>query len=449
MIGNEAENLDELFDFLRIPSVSADQDHVADVNDAAYWVSEFVQREGGSADVLVTSRHPLVVGRFEANDPNSDKPPTVLLYGHVDVQPPGNLSDWHSDPFEPVTRGEWLYARGASDDKGNLYMLLKAVANLNAAKRLPVNVKLVCDAEEEIVGNSVLSYLRESTDPVDACVIFDAQMESRGQPIFVTGTRGLAFFHVTLRTGQRNLHSGVFGGATLNAGEALVDMLAGAKERMRTVLRANSSSASETEPSEWRTLQEGADLLAENGARPSDATAAAEFYERTLTRTALVVTGVHAGEADLQENVLPVEARANLQLRLSPADDAATLCRQLEEALRSSAPEGADITISELARAPASIIAADAPAIQIAADAFKRVVGARPLLLRSGGTLPILGELTKLGIPSIVTGFDLPEGNIHSANERLLLSYLPLGISAAEATIVGLGDLPASQGGER
>jgi acetylornithine deacetylase/succinyl-diaminopimelate desuccinylase-like protein len=205
----------EVSEFLRIPSVSADPAHAADVKTAAEWVCSFVRgAEGGTCEVVDWEGQPLAVGEIRASG-GAEGAPTVLCYGHFDVQPPDPIELWESPPFEPAIRGEYLYGRGTVDDKGQLYMLLCAARELAATGELPVNVRFCCDGEEETGGHSIVDFLAADERGADAAVIFDSGMVRRDLPAFNVATRGLAYFHVALRTGERDLHSGMYGGAAL------------------------------------------------------------------------------------------------------------------------------------------------------------------------------------------------------------------------------------------
>ncbi|HEV3407050.1 MAG TPA: M20/M25/M40 family metallo-hydrolase, partial [Gaiellaceae bacterium] len=291
--------LEELFEFLRIPSVSADPAHADDVRRAGEWVCEFVRTAGGECDVVPGERHPLAVGDIRATN-GGVQAPTVILYGHFDVQPPAPLDAWQSPPFEPEVRDGWIYGRGAADDKGNLYLLLKAAELLAREGELPVNVRVVCDGEEESGGESVVEFLREDERGADACLIFDGPMPRIDLPAFEVGTRGLIYFHVRARTGERDLHSGLYGGAALNAIHALTASLA-AVTALPDELRAGIVSPTEEELAAWRELDPGSDVLAEQGARPKDAAAADEFYRRTFADAAVDVNGIHGGEPVLHK----------------------------------------------------------------------------------------------------------------------------------------------------
>jgi acetylornithine deacetylase/succinyl-diaminopimelate desuccinylase-like protein len=427
--------LEELGELLRIPSISADPAHEDDVRRAAEWVADAIRRMGGEAELVETDTFPLVVGEVRASA-GGEGAPTVLCYGHFDVQPAGEREQWETDPFEPEIRDGWLYGRGTADDKGQLWTLLKATEELAAAGELPVNVRFVCDGEEETGGDQVVEYIGSDERGADAAVIFDSALLRPGAPVFHVGTRGMLYFHVRVRTGERDLHSGVFGGAALSSTEALMQTLqgvvAGPDGLAPDPLRAGLAPPSAEELRAWRELDPGEQLLAEGGARPSDGSAAEEFYVRTWAEPAVTVNGFVGGEPNLQKTVLPVFAEANVSIRLAPGQDPDEIHPIFERLLREAAPEGAEVEVERWSSASAGLIPPDAPAIRLAQDAFERVVGARPLLVRVGGTLPIVPALSEKGIPTVITGFDLPEGNIHSPNERLRVDHIPLAVEAGK-----------------
>jgi acetylornithine deacetylase/succinyl-diaminopimelate desuccinylase-like protein len=426
--------LDELSEFLRIPSVSADPAHSEDVVRAGEWVCDFVRRAGGDAELVRRNGRPLALGELRASS-GADQAPTVLAYGHFDVQPPAPLEEWDSPPFEPTIRDEWLYARGVVDDKGQLYLLLKAAALLAAEDALPVNLRIACDGEEEIGGHTIVDYLHADERGADACVIFDAAMERRGVPLFDIGTRGLVGFDLVVRTGDRDLHSGLFGNAALNATHALMHAIAALLPRDGRVpepLREGIQPPSAEEREAWRELTPGSELLALQGAVPYDERAADEFYVRTLAEPAVDVNGILGGKPGLRNTTIPVQAQANLTIRLAPGQDVETIRAAAEGLMREALPRGADLELKSEDAAPPGYVSPDEPAVQLALGAFERVIGRRPLLARSGGTLPIVPALGDRGIPTVLTGFGLPDSNIHSPNERLLVEYVPLGVEAAK-----------------
>ena len=439
---------DELAEILRIPSISADSSRGDEVRAAGEWVCERIRAAGGEAEIVDWpavggATRPLAVGEIRASS-DAESAPTILCYGHFDVQPPEPLDLWESEPFEPTIRGEWLYARGISDDKGQLWMLLKAAQLLAESGELPVNLRFACDGEEEIGGHSIVEFLAEDERGADAAVIFDSSMMGRGIPAFNIGTRGLCYFHVEVRTGERDLHSGVYGGAALNALEALTLTLAALLPRdgrLPEPLRAGLVPPTPAELEGWAALQPGADALADQGSKPLDGGAAEEFYLRTWGEPSITLHGIEGGSPTFQKTVLPVHAVANLSIRLAPGQDVATIAPEVERLLREAAPAGADVKIDLWSSAPAGLVPPDADAIQLGLDAFEQALGVRPLLVRSGGTLPIVPALADRGIPTVITGFDLPEGNVHSPNERMLVEYIPLGVEAARQLFIAFGRL--------
>jgi acetylornithine deacetylase/succinyl-diaminopimelate desuccinylase-like protein len=442
LAGVSGELLAELAEWIAIPSVSADAARAADVERAGDWLVAKIREAGGEAERIDWQGQPLVVAEIAASVGRAA--PTVLCYGHFDVQAVDPLELWESEPFTLVEREGWIYGRGTADDKGQLFMLLEAARSLASEHALPVNVRFVCDGEEEIGGSSIAEYLVADERGADACLIFDMSMIERDIPAFTIATRGLAYFHLELASGERDLHSGVYGGAALNALHALTETLAAvlpAGGRLPEQLMAGVVPPSAEELAAISALPSGERALAEQGARPADASAAAEFYLRTCAQPALDVNGIEGGSPHLQKTVLPVRAAANLSIRIAPGQDAAVIGAALEQLLREAAPAGAELRVQLLSASAPGLVDQDAPAIELALTAFERSFGRRPLLIRSGGTMPVMPALQAKGIPAILTGFDLPEGNIHAPNERLWAGYLEPGIAAAKAILSGLGKL--------
>jgi acetylornithine deacetylase/succinyl-diaminopimelate desuccinylase-like protein len=307
-----------------------------------------------------------------------------------------------------------------------------------------VNLRIACDGEEEVGGHSIVEYLEQDERGADAAVIFDSSMVRRGVPAFNLATRGVIYFHLVLRTGSRDLHSGLYGGAALNAANALVETFAAVLPRdgkLPEPLRKGIVPPTEEELRGWRELPPGADELSEQGARPADAAAAEEFYVRTFAEPALDVNGFESGSPQLQKTVLPVLAEANVSIRLAPGQKPDEIAPELERLLREAAPPGAELDVQRWASAPPGLVAPDAKAVRLGLEAFERALGARPLLIRSGGTLPIVPALADRGVPTIVTGFAVPDSNIHSPNERLLVEYMPLAVRAASELYVSFASL--------
>jgi acetylornithine deacetylase/succinyl-diaminopimelate desuccinylase-like protein len=427
--------LEELDEFLRIPSVSADSTHADDVRRACEWVCDFVRRSGGRAEIVPgNSTIPLAVGEIPAST-EPDKAATVMIYGHFDVQPPAPLDEWVDPPFEPTVRDGRLYARGAADDKGQLYAQLRAAAELAAANALPVNVRVACDGEEEIGGHSIVDFLDADDRGADACVIFDGLMERQDVPSVWIATRGLVAFKVQVRTGERDLHSGIYGNAVLNAVHALHQALGGVLPRedgrLPAPLRDGAAAPTDEELAAWRELPPGPDVIAAAGATPHDDRAGHDFYVRTFAEPSVDVNGILGGKPGLLKTTIPAAAQANFTIRLAPGQDLETIAAVAEKLLRQAAPDGAQLQIELESSSRPALMSPDHPVIQLALKALQRAVGGRAILGRAGGTLPILPALVDNGIPTVLTGFALPDSAIHSPNENLVLDNLALAIDSS------------------
>jgi acetylornithine deacetylase/succinyl-diaminopimelate desuccinylase-like protein len=430
----------ELEDWLRIPSVSTGGGDADALDRACDWVLERIAAAGGSAErVVLNGSNPMAVGELRASRPGA---PTVLSYGHYDVQDPGPLDAWESPPFEPTERGGRLYARGAADDKGNFLPLLHVACELARAGELPVNVRLLVEGEEEIGSDSVLRYLREQPPEVDAAIVFDSLMADESTPAINTGARGLVQGPVEVRTAGRDLHSGLYGGAVLNATHVLMDILRavlpGPDGRVREEFRAGVATPGDAERESWARLPSGAEMLAEAGAVEVTAGAADEFWERTGAEPALDVNMLSGGEP---RTVIPSVARAQVSVRLAPGQRAEQIAAELERLLRAAAPEGVELSVQLDLSDPALFDAAE-PALQLAAGAFERACGTPPAFVRLGGTLPLLAVLAEQGTPTIVSGFALGADAFHAPNESYRLESLRLGELTARELYASLAELP-------
>jgi acetylornithine deacetylase/succinyl-diaminopimelate desuccinylase-like protein len=436
----------ELSEFIAIPSVSADSAHREDVKQAGEWVCDFIRRIGGTAELTPFGEKELALGEIPAStDP--ENAPTVLCYGHFDVQPPAPLDLWESDPFALTIRDDWAYARGIADDKGQLFILLKAAQKLVEANALPVNLRFACDGEEEIGGHTVVDWIEVDDRGADAGVIFDGSMLRMDVPAFSLSTRGLIAFDVKVKTGERDLHSGMYGGAALNAIHVLMRVfdavVAGANGLLPEPLRQGITAPTPEELSSWSALPSGEEELSAQGARPLDPKAAEQFNVRTMAEPSADVNGILGGKPGLRNTTLSVQAAGEITVRLAPGQDLNTIGAAAEKLMRDAAPPGAELDI-KWSGAPPGLMRPDSPAIQLGVKAFERVLGVKPLLLRSGGTLPIVPALAGRGIATVITGFALPESNVHSPNEKFLVRYFEQGVDTAAALYTDYKDLPAT-----
>ena len=430
---------DELEDWLRIPSVSTGGGDAEALRRACGWVCERIEAAGGRAEEMtIGGGTPMAVGELRATRPNA---PTVLSYGHYDVQGAGAEEAWDSPPFEPTERDGRLYARGAADDKGNFLPLLHVACEMARAGELPVNVRFLVEGEEETGSRSVLERLRGGEDEADCAIVFDSLMVDERTPAITVAGRGIVHAGIEVRVGERDLHSGLYGGTVLNAAHALLAMLDAVAPDPEGVVRpelsAGASAVDAGERDEWERLPRGADAIADVGAHPVAAGAAEEFYERTGARAALDVNMVEVGEP---RTMVPAVARAHLSLRLAPGQRAAEAGGELERLLREAAPPAAQVKI-EMERAdPARFDPAD-PALRIGAEAIGRACGTPPVFVRLGGTLPLLAVLAERGIATIVSGFALPADAFHAPNESYRLESLRLGEAAARELYRSLAEL--------
>ena len=414
----------ELAELIAIPSVSADPAHREDVKRAGEWVCELVRRIGGTAELTPFGERELALGEIPASN-GGGHAPTVLVYNHFDVQPPAPLELWESD-------------------KGQLWLVLKAAQRLVEAGALPVNLRIAYDGEEEIGGHTIADWVTEDERGADACVIFDGGMLRRDVPTIELATRGLVGVDVKVRTGERDLHSGMYGGVALNAVHVLTRcldaVLAGPDGRLPEPLREGIAPPTAEELDAWSQLPPGAEAISEAGAQPLDAKAGEEFYVRTWAEPSADVNGIIGGKPGVRNTTLSVAASAELSIRLAPGQDAETIGDAAVRLLLDAAPKGAELEIVVKGSNP-GLVRADAPAVQLAVDAFEQALGTRPLLTRVGGSIPLMPALTEKGIDTILSGFALPESNVHSPNERFLVPYFAAGIDTVAALFTALGRL--------
>src|SRR4051812_15743532 len=435
----------ELTELISIPSVSAGLANREDAERAGEWALDFIRaNSSGPAELTPFGEKELALGEIPASH-DAATAPTVLCYGHFDVQPPAPLDLWETDPFELTIRDEWAYARGVTDDKGQVFILLKAAQKLVESNALPVNLRFACDGEEEIGGTTIVDYLRSDDRGAQAGIIFDGGMLRQDLPAFDLATRGLVAFDVKVKTGERDLHSGMYGGAALNAIHVLMRcfdaVLAGEDGLLPGPLREGITAPTQEELASWATLPSGAEELESQGARPLYPNAAQDFYLRTFAEPSADVNGIIGGKPGLRNTTLSVHASGEFTIRLAPGQDPEVIGAAAEQFLRDAAPDGADLDISWAGTRP-SLVDPDTPAIQLGLDAFEQALGTRPKLVRSGGTLPIMPALSDKGIPTVLTGFALPESNVHSPNEKFLVEYFEKGIATAAELYTAYAGLP-------
>lgn len=431
--------LDPLLEWLRLPSVSNGNVNPDGLRAAADWALEKVRSSGGKADLVETGGNPLVVGGFEAN---VAKAPTVLIYGHYDVQDPEPIDLWTTPPFEPSIRDDRLYARGAADDKGNFWPLLWTACEMARAGELPVNVRVLCEGEEECGSSHTLDWLAADSEPTDACIIYDSGNMSGYRPAITLGARGIVTARVTIRTGDRDLHSGLYGGSVPNAIHELMRLLEpvlpGPEGILRDELRAGVIGAPDEERSAWATFTPGEAVISAGGGRPLHRSSGERYYEQNFWEPSLDVDEVRSGSP---RTVIPCEATAFVSVRLAPDQRNEGMVAKLEELLRNGLPSYATLRFEAEAGCDAASFDPDDPVLVAARKGFERACGEEPQFIRIGGTLPLLDVLSKRGIPTVLTGFASARDNFHGPDESYRLEALNLGAKSARALFEELANL--------
>lgn len=434
--------LEELIQWLRIPSISSGGGDPQDLVRAAEWARDYIVAAGGEAEVVTTELNPLVVGELRAGEPDA---PTVIIYGHYDVQSADPLDAWTSPPFEPEIRDGRLYARGAADDKGNFFPLLYVACELARAGELPVNIRVLSEGEEEVGGDSVGKWVMADERGADCAIVFDGGMLDEVTPALTLGVRGMVSMSIDVRSARGNLHSGHFGGSALNATHVLQQMIAnvlpGPDGRLRDELRAGLAGPTDEELKSWAQLPNPAEMFEQVGARPIHAGSTESYYEQSWTGASIDVNGIAGGDAVQKRTIIPAAASAKLSMRLAPNQRGAEMGPVLEALVREGVPDGADVEIEWDCGEAASFDPAD-PALALGIEALEEACGAAPALIRSGGSIPVLASFAWRGIPTILSGFVLADDNLHAPDESYRLESLRLGEAAARALYAKLATLP-------
>jgi acetylornithine deacetylase/succinyl-diaminopimelate desuccinylase-like protein len=433
---HRARFLAELLDLVRIPSVSTTPERAGDVARAARWLADHLAALGFAARVEPTAGHPLVRAEWLG----APDRPTVLCYGHFDVQPPDPLELWTRPPFDPVVEGDVLYARGASDDKGQLFIHLKAVESiLKTAGALPVNVQFLLEGEEEIGSPSLAAYVprHRRSLAADAALVSDGTLIAPDLPTITTGLRGLLYAEVVVTGARRDLHSGQYGGAAPNAVGAVAQIVAGLKDRRGRVripgFYARVRPPAPAEREAWARLPfDEAALLREMGTDAAPGEEGQSLIERLWARPTLDVHGIAGGFAgEGMKTVIPSRASAKVSMRLVPDQRPDRVFVQFSRAVQRLAPPGTSVEVRRVASAPPVLVPPDAPPVRAAAKALEAAFGVAPAYVRSGGSIPVVAGFTQvLRIPTVLMGFGLPDDNLHAPNEKFALANFHRGVEA-------------------
>ncbi len=436
---NEERLLSELKDFLRIPSVSTLPEHKKDIQRAAEFIAEALRRAGlEHIEIIETAGHPLVYADWL----HAPGKPTVLCYGHYDVQPPDPLELWQTPPFEPSIRDGNLYARGSADDKGQMYTHIKAVEALRQMHggKLPLNVKFLIEGEEEIGGASIAKYVAEHAQKLqaDVALVSDTAMYADGLPTLCVGLRGLVYMEVEANGAARDLHSGLFGGAAPNAVWGLIELLAKCKDEHGRIqipgMYDDVEPPASQEKESWARLPFDERQFQNSDVGAAGLTGEPEYgvLERLWARPTFEVHGIAGGFTGAgSKTVIPAKAVAKVSFRLVPKQDPDKLLASFRTFLQKNAPEGVRIELRVLGASPAVMVNPDHPAISTAAHAFGEVLGSETVFTRNGGSIPVVGDFaTHLRIPTVLMGFGLPDDGLHSPNEKFRVSNYYTGIRA-------------------
>jgi acetylornithine deacetylase/succinyl-diaminopimelate desuccinylase-like protein len=433
---NRQRLLDELKDFVRIPSISTLPEHADDIQRAASFVAESLHRAGlEDIEIIPTAGHPLVYADWL----HAPGKPTVLCYGHYDVQPADPLELWVTPPFEPTERNGNLYARGAVDDKGQMYMHIKAIEALRAVNgTLPVNVKFLVEGEEEVGGAAIAKFVAGNPEKLkaDVALVSDTSMYAEGMPTLCIGLRGLIYLEVEAAGPARDLHSGLYGGAAPNAVYGLIELLAKAKDENGKILIPgiydDVEEPASAEMKSWAGLpfSETEFLQKEVGATELTGEPGRSVLERVWSRPTFEVHGIAGGFTGAgAKTVIPAKATAKVSIRLVPRQDPEKVVAAFRDWVRKNAPRGIRAEVRVLSASPGLVVNPEHPAIDVAARAFGEVFGRETVFIRSGGSIPIVGDFANhLGIPTILMGFGLPDDGLHSPNEKYKIENYYLGI---------------------
>jgi acetylornithine deacetylase/succinyl-diaminopimelate desuccinylase-like protein len=430
--------LADLFDYLAIPSVSAQPEHARDVARAAQWLSAHLRGIGLHAHVMPTRGHPVVYAEWKGRNAST---PTVLIYGHYDVQPVDPIELWHSHPFGPVLRDGCIYARGADDNKGQHMAHVKAIESyLKTEGSLPVNVKFLIEGEEEIGGPSLSPFVEEHRDLLacDCVMISDGALFGPDQPSITYGLRGLLDFEINVRALGRDVHSGHYGGNVQNPAFALAQLLATVKDgRGRVVIPGFYDEVRELSASERAEIArlpwDEADVARETGALCAFGDPDFTANERKGARPTFEINGMWSGYTGPgSKTIIPATAHAKITCRMVPNQDPRAVFERVAAYLREVAPPNIELECSYRRSSPASLVDLNTAQVRAAVRACEATWGRRPVFELEGGSIPVVHDfIVQLGKPIVLLGFGLPDDNIHSPNEKYAVACFEKGIEAS------------------
>ncbi len=442
------EYLDGLKALLRIPSISTLSENKPDIRRAAEFVRDALTKAGmQNAELIEGEGNPLVYAEWLG----APGKPTLLMYGHYDVQPPDPLDEWKSPPFEPDIRNNNIYARGSADDKGQVLILVNAVAGLMKQHgKLPINVKFLIEGEEEVGGEHIESYVKSKPAKIksDAAVICDTEMFAPELPTICVGLRGIVYGEIVVEGARQDLHSGVYGGVAPNPMMAVAEILTALKDREGHIkipgFYDRVVPPSEKEREAWARLpfDEKEYTEKEIGAKELVGEPEIPLFERTWARPTLEVHGIRGGfTGEGAKTVIPAKAVVKVSTRLVADQQPEEAVKQIQAAVKAATPKGVTAEFKLIHIAAPSLVNPDNKYIHAAAEAMKQVWGKETVYIRSGGSIPIVGVFDEyLGIPSVMMGFGLPDDNLHAPNEKMHLPNFFMGIEAVARYLELLGE---------
>ena len=448
-LANRQKNLDGLLALLKIPSISTLPEHKPDIRRAAEYLSSEL-REMGMKNVEIIegkeNQHPLIYAEWL----EAPGKPTLLIYGHYDVQPADPLDEWISPPFEPTVRDNNIYARGAVDDKGQVYLLVKAVEGFfKTDGKLPLNVKFLLEGEEEVGGEHIDAYVGAHPDRLqaDAALVCDTEMFAPELPTITTGLRGLVYTELEARAAAHDLHSGMYGGAAPNPMQALAEIVNKLKAPNGRILipdfykRVKKPTAAEL--ASWKKLpfNEKNFMKKEIGTTALVGEKGFTVLERLWSRPTLEVHGFRGGfTGEGAKTVIPAVSTAKISMRLVPDMNPKEAYRQYTSYVKKITPPGIKTAVRLLSSAPASVVSTDSRWIAAGAEAMEQIFKKKTVYMRSGGSIPIVGTFQRfLKIPSVMMGFGLPDDNLHAPNEKFHIPNFYRGIEAVGRYLELLG----------
>lgn len=441
--------LEELKDFLRIPSVSTQVEHRSDMIRAAVWIREQLLDTGfPRAEVMPTRGHPIIYAEWLAAGPEK---PTVLIYGHYDVQPPEPFELWHTPPFEPTVVDDSLFARGAADDKGQVFIHMKALEAFQKTDGMPpVNIKMLIEGEEEIGSPSLDPFIREHQDLLraDVALISDSHILGKELPTIVYALRGMAYVEVEVTGPAGDLHSGIYGGAVQNPINALCAMISKLQdEHGRILIPGFYDKVRDLEPEERAEMAkipfDREVWLAEAGVMREWGEPGYTVIERTTARPTLDVNGIWGGYIQPgAKTVLPSKAFAKISMRLVPDQNHEEIGRLIADYFQKLAPPAVSVEVRDLHGGAGAMVRRDSPAMNAAFRAYAAAFGREPIFVREGGSIPVVATFQKvLGIDTILMGFGLPDDNLHAPNEKFSVSNFYRGIQTSLHFLTNLAEL--------